>query len=418
MNTVDVMIRIAIATAIGLLIGIERGWKLRDAGDGQRVAGIRTYTLIGLSGGICGLIASLTTSIVLGFSLLAFVLPFGLYELRRMRAVQSYSATGFTAALITFLLGAAAVLGDLTIVASAGVLTAVVLAERDVLHGFLQRISWVELRSALLLLVMTVVLLPALPDRVIDPWGALNPFEIWLMTVLIAVVSFAGYISMRLAGPKRGLLYAGLVGGLITSTTVTWTFSRLAKQHPTMRAEAIAAILSAWMVSLLRMGGIAIAVAPVLAGPLLPPLLIGGAVLLVGVLGNYMVADQKGESTLPLKNPFDLGAVLAFGVILIVVMLLGKMAGTWFGAGGLAGLSAISGFVDVDPITLSMAQGVRNGMSASQGAAFILIAASTNGIAKTCLGFVFGGWRLGLPLAAALCIAAVSAGVTIFFQHS
>lgn len=239
----ELLQRVGLAAAIGLLIGIERGWQEREARDGGRVAGIRTFTLIGTLGGIAALLPG---SMSLGLCFLAFALPFGFFEWQRANKTGDMSVTGFVAAMVTFALGAYATHGNMKVAAAGAVVTAAVLAERQLLHGFLQRLTWIELRAALLLLVMTVVLLPVLPDRALDPWDSLNPHQIWLMTVLVGVVSYVGYIAVRVAGERRGLLYAGLAGGLTTSTTVTWTFARLARHNPAARLEVMTAILAAW----------------------------------------------------------------------------------------------------------------------------------------------------------------------------
>src|SRR3569833_2342941 len=122
-----------------------------------------------------------------------------------------------------------------------------VLSERSILHGFLKGLRWEELRGALILLVMTAVLLPVLPNRTVDPWHALNPHEIWLMTVLVGVTCYGGYAAVRLGGPHKGLLFGGIAGGIATSTTVTWTFARLAGRNPALKADVLAAILAAWV---------------------------------------------------------------------------------------------------------------------------------------------------------------------------
>jgi uncharacterized membrane protein (DUF4010 family) len=275
-------------------------------------------------------------------------------------------------------------------------------------------VTWLELRAALLLLVMTVVLLPVLPDHTVDPWGAINPREIWLMTVLIAAVSFAGYVAMRLtqgrAGGGKGLFYAGLIGGLVTSTTVTWTYAQLARKHETLKNEAAAAILGAWAVSLLRMSGIAVLVAPMLVPALLP--VTGAAALaLVPIIALCLLKDGRaGKNELPLRNPFELLEVLKLGALLAIVILAGKAALAWFGETGLSLLGAAGGFVDVDPVTLSVARLVRGGTAAPYGASVIALAALANGISKTVLGFAGGGVRLGLILLAGLALAIAAGG--------
>jgi uncharacterized membrane protein (DUF4010 family) len=414
MVELEILRRLALAVAVGLLIGIERGWQLRTQKDGRRVAGIRTYTLIGLSGGICGLLAG-PDLLVLAIAFAGFAVSFALFEIQVMRMSRRYSATGLMAALLTFALGAYAVRGSMTIAGAAAVVAAVMLAERRVLHGFLRRLTWEELRAALLLLVMTVVLLPALPDRPVDPWGALNPYRIWLMTILIAAVSFSGYVAMKLAGERRGLLFAGLMGGLVTSTTVTWTFARLARAHESMRMEVTAAILGAWIVSLMRMAGIALVIAPEMSAWLLPPMAAAALVLLLPAVAAYLRAGRSQGHALPLTNPFDIAAVLKFGALLASIMLFARLAGRLFGESGLSVLGALSGILDVDPITLSMARLVQTGGTLPAfGASVILLAAFTNAISKAVLGTAFGGWRLGLTLIAAMSAASAAGAVFVF----
>jgi uncharacterized membrane protein (DUF4010 family) len=270
----------------------------------------------------------------------------------------------------------------------------------------------VELRGALILLVMTVVLLPVLPDRTVDPWNALNPHEIWLMTVLVGVVCYAGYAAVRLTGPNRGLLFGGLAGGLATSTTVTWTFARMAKRDPSLRAAVLAAILAAWVVSLLRMTGIAVAVAPPLLQPLAAPIGAAVAFLLMAALAAYYFAGRSPAHSLTLQDPLELSLMLRFCGLLAVIMLLSKLATAQ--QGGTLALGGLSGLLDVDPITLAMARLAGNGTSLQLAAETILIAGAANGLSKAVLGQIFGGWRLGSILSGtALC--AILAGGSAWF---
>src|SRR6185312_9234167 len=138
--------RAGLAAAIGLLIGIERGWQEREARDGSRVAGIRTYTLIGIFGGICGFLTR-STPLATGLCLLAFAMPYGFLEWRRIRGTENFSATNLVAGLLTFVLGAYATAGSMTVAAATAVVTTAVLAERKILHGFLRHLRWIELRG-------------------------------------------------------------------------------------------------------------------------------------------------------------------------------------------------------------------------------------------------------------------------------
>ncbi|HSS12917.1 MAG TPA: DUF4010 domain-containing protein [Rhizomicrobium sp.] len=410
MNELEILQRAGLATAIGLLIGIERGWQARQAKDGERVAGIRTFTLIGGLGGICGLLPGAVT---LGLCLAGFAIPFGFFEWRRAREAASFSATGFIAGLLTFALGAYAIRGSMMVAAAGGVVVAAILAERRVMHSFLKQLKWTELRAALVLLTMTVVLLPALPNRTVDPWNALNPHQIWLMTVLVGAVSYAGYIAVRIAGERRGLLFAAIAGGIATSTTVTWTFARLVKANPAALPEVMAAILAAWIVSLLRMTAIAVAVAPNLLVPLFAPVGAASLVLLIPAALAFRAAGKAGAQGLALQDPFELPLMLRFTVLLAAIMLLSKFFSS--GQSGLFALGGVSGLLDVDPITLSMARLAGTGISRSVAVSTILIAATANGLSKSVLALVFGGSRLGLALSA-LALLAFGVGAAAYFS--
>ena len=263
------------------------------------------------------------------------------------------------------------------------------------------------------LLTMTVVLLPALPDRTVDPWNALNPHQIWLMTVLVGAVSYAGYIAVRIAGERRGLLFAAIMGGLATSTTVTWTFARLVKRNPAALAEVMAAILAAWIVSLLRMTAIAVAIAPVLLVSLAAPIGAASTLLLIPAALAYRAAGKAGAQGLILQDPFELPLMLRFTALLAAIMLLAKHFSS--GQSGLFALGGISGLLDVDPITLSMARLAGTGVTPAVAVSTILIAAAANGLAKSVLAVAFGGPRLGLALSA-MALLAFGAGAAALFS--
>jgi uncharacterized membrane protein (DUF4010 family) len=407
MDEIQLLQRMGLAIAIGLLIGIERGWQERMFRDGGRVAGIRTYTLIGALGGICGLLPG---NGPLAAAFVAFAIPFGLFEWQSARRSGSLSATDFIAGLLTFALGAYAVRGSMAVAAGGGVVATAILAERRAMHTFLRHLKWIELRAALALLVMTAVLLPLLPNRTIDPWQAINPYQIWLMTVLAGVVSFGGYVAVRLAGERRGLLYAAIMGGIATSTTVTWTFARLVRGNAAATPQVMAAILAAWIVSLLRMTTLAVIVAPSLLGLLALPVAVAAACLLVPAALAYRAAG-KADGGLKLENPFELPLMLRFTGLMALIMLLSKL----FSGGrmGLFALGGVSGLLDVDPITLSMAKLAGAGITPAIAVATILIAAAANGLAKSVLALVFGGPRLGLALGA-MAMLAFGAGATAY----
>lgn len=406
---------LAFALAIGLLIGAERGWQERDEPAGGRVSGIRTYALIGLSGGLWGALYPIVGPAPLGLAYLAFAIALTAFEWRQSVAQNNFSATGLIAGLITFALGSYAVLGDMRVAGAAAVAAFALLAEREALHAFLEKISWIELRAFLVLLAMTFVLLPVLPDRAIDPYGAVNPHLIWLMAILIATISYAGYIAVRLVGARKGLLFAGAVGGIISSTSVTLSYSQLVRKQPELARQAAPGILAAWMISLLRMTLLAAAIAPALFPPLAGPVAAAMAVFGIAALLRYESAGARaGSPPMGLSNPFELGEVLRFAGLLAAIMAAAKLLTLFLGEGGLLPLAALTGLADEDPITLSVARMLGHSVDIRVATHAILIAAGSNMLSKMGVAAVVGGWRQAAPLVYAGFIGIAAAAATLF----
>jgi uncharacterized membrane protein (DUF4010 family) len=414
MDTLDLYQRLALALAIGLLVGVERGWREREQSDGTRTAGIRTFGLIGLLGGIWGAMMPALGPVPLAAAGLAFAAAFILFQWREAVARDSYSVTSTVAGLLVFALGAFAMLGNQSAAAGAGVATLVILAARTNLHEFLRRLSWPELRSAIVLLAMTFLLLPVLPNRSLDPWDAINLHDLWLMVLLIAAVSFAGYVAVRLFGEQRGLLVSAAAGAVVSSTTVTLLNARLAAKSKQTGTLATA-ICIAWIVSLARMTLIACVISPILIAPLAAPMGAAIAVLAVAAISfRYVSAqDQAGGDSSMFENPLDISFVLGFGALLAAVSIAAKLMSSIFGEAGVLGLAGISGFVDVDPITLSAARLAGTSLVVSAATKAILLAAAANMVTKTVVAVGVGGFRFGWKLVLAGLLALVS-GVAAF----
>lgn len=407
MDTLDLALRLGLALAIGFLIGLERGWRERDEEEGSRTAGLRSYSLIGLLGGVFGALSLGGDRVLLAAGFLTLGGALGAFMWREGGHRHDFSATSLVAALLTFALGALALLGDIRLAAGAGVAAVILLANKETLHGWLERITWTELRVGLLLAAMSFIALSLLPDRTVDPWNALNPHELWLMTVLIAAVSFAGYAAVKIAGPERGILIAAATGGIFASTAVTLTLARMARENPARARLLAGGILLAGGVMMLRVVVVTSLFNAALALALAPVLLAAAAAMAVAaVLMARLQTEASGAATgFVLKNPFDLGQVLRFGLLLAAVMLAAVLARRAFGDPGLLGLAALSGLADVDALTLSVA---RLGEVSPTAIAAILLAVAANSIAKCGYALYAGGARIALMagLGTALAIAA------------
>lgn len=419
MDTFELIQRMTIALAIGLVIGIERGWQQRKEAEGERAVGLRTHALAGLLGGAWGAIARGTGDwgvVALGLAFMTFAGAIVIFRLRELEHDKTFGATTVVAAMIAFALGAMAVLGDQTVAAAAGVAVAVLLALKTVLHTWLKRLTWEELRAGLILLAMTVILLPVLPDREIAAWLPINPREVWLLTILIAALSFAGYVAIRVAGPQLGIPLSGIAGGLVSSTATTLNMGRLARQHAERTKLFAAAILLSSAVMMLRViflvGVVNASLLQFVAPPLVLAVLAQG--VLAGYLGNWTRSAATVDQPLSLRNPFDLGVVLAFGALLAIIMVLTKLLAAWAGAGGAIALAAISGTFDVDAISLSLARLVPGGLDANTAACAILVAVIANSLTKIALAWTTGGAALGRLFAGGVAAALVSGGIGLW----
>jgi len=409
--------RLAVALAIGLLIGLERGWQTRDESDHQRTAGLRTFALSGLLGGICGLMSTVSSPIVLAAGLLAFAGALVSFSYLEATTEKNFSVTGVVAGLLTFALGAYATLGNETVGVAAAVAMAILLALREPLHSWVRNITWPEIRSVLVLLAMSFLLLPILPDRPIDPWQVLNPSEIWLLAILIAAVSFAGYIAVKTFGDRKGIALAAITGGLASSTATTLSLARLAREQP----QSSGLLASGILLSGLTMMGRIVVLAGLVNSALLPSLIwpiVAAAAVLIAATALLTITSGKGDESehprLDIQNPFDLGTVLQLAAVIAAILLLAKLVATYVGNAGVFLLSAISGIADVDALTLSMARLSSVQISAADAVAAILIAASVNTASKAAIAAFIGGARLGgiVGVASALAIAAL--GITYF----
>ncbi|KPH76147.1 MULTISPECIES: MgtC/SapB family protein [Hyphomicrobiales] len=397
--------QLGLALAIGLLVGLERGWRERDTPDGGRTAGIRTFGISGLLGGVAAALSlSLNTPAVLIATFLAFTAVFAWYQARESMHDESFSVTGVIAALGVFALGALAVTGDQRVAAAGGAALAAVLASRDLLHGLLRRISWIELRSALVLAVMTAIVLPLLPARTIDPWGGFNPRQVWLFTVLTAAISYLGYIAVRALGTARGVLVGGLAGAIVSSTAVTVALARTAAAGGSPWPLAGAAALAAG-VSVLRVAGIVTIVAPSLLGVSGTAML--AAIVGFGASGALFLSRGRvdGDGTEPPRNPFELGPLLAFAVLFGVVSTISAVLSIGSSRGMIA-TSAISGLFDVDVAVLSALRLLGQSASPEAVGHAVLLALASNAVGRISVAIATGPVRFWLPYIGATIVAA------------
>ncbi|EOD9425924.1 MgtC/SapB family protein [Vibrio harveyi] len=391
-----------VALLLGAIVGTQRGWVMRNSVEGSRVAGIRTFSLVGLLGGLVGILANLYTPLLLGFALIALVILACIAFVIQQRKSEDISITGVVSLVITFVLGSLAVSGEPVLAAAAAVITAVVLDNKRELHQALQRLQEYELDAALRLLLISIVLLPLLPNQAYGPWNALNPYEIWWMVVLIASISFVGYFAIKIGGAKRGILFTSVFAGLSSSTALTLQFSHLSREQSSINPLLASGILLSCGTMFPRLLIVLSVINPQLVTLLWPIVMIMMIALYFPAWWIWRRSEVgKVEQSNKQTNPLALQSALFFGVVLAVIMLLSHALSDLFGNAGVLILSALSGITDVDAISLALGRQSTQTLSVETAALGILIAASVNTVVKMGMVVAIGDkalWRRVAPV--------------------
>ena len=406
---------LAVALLLGAIIGLERGWDARDQKSGERIAGIRTFALVGLLGGISALLAQEITEWAFPVLLISVVAMAIVAYSERLEHIRNFSITGMVGMVLTFCFGAVAVAVDPVIAIAAAVVTAIILDNKEEIHGWVHRLKEHELDAALKLLLISVVMLPLLPNEKMGPGGVLNPREIWWMVVMIASISFVGYFSIRVAGTRKGILFTSLFAGLSSSTALTLHYSRQASHNPQLSAQFASGILIACGTMFPRILVYCVVINP----DLLPSLIWPVIVMTVLLYGPAWIIWRQNSRELQIsqptlsQNPLDLTSALVFGALLTAILLLSEFLGNWLGDTGIYILAAISGIADVDAITLSLTRMSNNDLAMNTAVIGIVIAAAANNLMKSGLAGFVGNRQTGilvggpmtLSLAAGLLVA-------------
>ncbi len=418
MDFEELLSRVALAFGIGLLIGLERGWHTRDAAPGKRAAGVRTFAISGLLGGMVAALVqtpdrALSTGggIFLGISFLAFAGVITVSILEQNKAAGSLSATTTIAALLTFVLGAYALFGDVRVAAASAVATAAILIVREGLHGWVAKLSLAEFESGLILLAMTFIALPLVPSRAIGPFGGVNPRAVWIIAIVLASVSFAGYVAVKLWGERRGILLAAATGGLVSSTAVALDSARRAAANEGTPQILAAGVALATAVSFLRVIAIIAALKPSLL-PLTAPSLVA----IAGVASAFASLSLHWNSTSPtdqpaaqLRNPFRFWSVVGTAATLSVLIMIGRLIYDEFGIAGAIAGAATMGFFDVDSMTVSMTRLVPDQLTLRSASYAVLAGVATNSLTKVAIGSLIGRGRFARRVTLA-CVCSIAAG--------
>jgi len=415
MEQTELFQKFGMALLLGLLIGVER--ERTTQGDEQEklfsFGGIRTYPFFSLFGCLLSTVSPIFGASVLAVGLGGMVLLIAISYYRSSKGEAGLGLTSEMAAILAFCLGILAATGEFAIASALAVIIVVLLASKGFLHNITQKIGRQDIQIALQFAVITFIVLPVLPDAAYGPLKAFNPYSVWKMVVLISGIGFLGYLMMRILGAEKGISLTGILGGLVSSTAVTLTFSRKSKEQPELSRTFALAIVLACTTMLPR---IALEVSVVYM-PLLYTLWLPLTVMfLVGVGGGLFLffKSEKSQESVTVSNPLSMSTAVKFGLLYAAIQFAAKAAQTYFPTGGLYAVSVLSGLNDVDAITLSVSklcsENSVNQLVASQS---IILAALTNTCVKMGLAFNLASRKAFKYMIFSLGASAVGGGVTL-----
>lgn len=397
-----------IATLGGTAVGIERQWSGHADGPSARFGGIRTFAMLGAISGLAGWLLTLderAAAITLLAGATAVIVAAYVAASR-----NDIDATTEVAALVVLAAGVFAGLGSFRLASGIIALLSLLLVEKSRLHSMVARIDDVSLRAAMRFGVMALVILPLLPPGPYGPWGGVKPRELWALVLFFSALSFAGYVARRAVGPGHGYFATGLIGGLMSSTAVTFTFARESSSHPAMGRElaygAIAANAMLFPRVLLATAALNAALVPMLV-----PYFLGPALIAAGMAAFGGTTASAGESDTPRKNPLQLSDALRMAGLFQAVLISVHVANRMWGESGILMTAALLGVTDVDALTMSMARSMRDPAMLDLAARAIAVGVAANTALKLALALVLsrGVFRrvAGGTLATMLCAAVI-----------
>jgi len=416
MDTSD-LIGLVIAGLGGAAIGLERQWSGHAEGPGARFAGIRTFTMLGAIGGFTGLLwnAGITIPAAILFSGAVAIVAAAYVAGSR----HDIDGTTEVVALVVLAAGVLAGIGSIRLASGIIAIATLLLIEKSRLHALVKRIDDVGMRSAVRFAVMALVVLPLLPEGPYGPLGGVKPRELWVLVLFFSGLSFAGYVARRLVGPGRGYLVTGLLGGLVSSTNVTFTFARTSRVEPTSvdRALAFGVVAANAMLYPRVLVATAILNAPVVS-PLLVYLVPPAIVAALAVAAGVRRSPAATAPDLPARNPLQLTAALQMAVLFQGVLMTTHAVREFWGASGVFASAAVLGLTDVDALTISMARDVAHTMSTAVAARAIAIGVFMNTLLKLGLTLFLGSPRFKLTAGGALALMLVALAIVLMYQLS
>ncbi|KPL68981.1 membrane protein [Erythrobacter sp. SG61-1L] len=403
---------VGLALALGLLVGIQRGWTFRNLPDGARFAGIRTYGLLGLAGGMAGVLYTHAEGPALILLAAAAVLVVVGY--RRSSSGTQVSGTASMVGLITIASGFMAGMGERLLGTTIAVAMVALLSLRGRLHSWINHLEEREVMAIARFAVIAMVILPLLPDRGFGPYDAWNPRQLWAVVVMVSGFSFCGYFAAKWLGASRGHIATAAAGAVVSSTAVTAGMAKRMREGAASPAVLSAAISAASVVMYLRVAVLVGLLAP-FALPHLAVLIAPGALVSLAAaawsIRTATRAPQDAPGEVGVRNPFDLGPALLLTVLVMALTVVAHWVLETFGDQGLALVLAVSGIVDVDSAIITMGNLPPGTLEPLVAGTVLAIPVTLNTIFKGVVAIGIAGWSKGKLGALPLFASALATGL-------
>ncbi len=405
---------ILLAIGLALLVGLERGWHLKDESEGKRIAGIRTFAITGIFSALSVFLAKEVNQFFLLAAFLCFsvIVAVVVYQ---SKCDEDRGITTEISLLATFVISALAAYGHRYISSASAVLMVILLSLKPQLHSFIKKVEFEELIALIKFLVLIAIVYPVLPDGPMGSWTSIGYRDILKIVIVLSFISFSGYIAIKLAGAKKGVFFASLLGGLVSSTAVTINLSKYYKENANSPYIYIYGILTSWSVMFFRV----VVLAGIFNLGILREILIVMFTMVLGVLINLYIIRKRIEDTtdvkIDIKNPIDIISSVKFALLLSVIIFLAEKGKELFGKMGLVVIAIFSGLSDVDAITVYMSKLSIDPSYKTVAIFSIFVAVVINTLVKCGITFFAGGKVLGLNILKLTCIIILVGSIAVFF---
>ncbi|GMU95670.1 MgtC/SapB family protein [Ignavibacterium album] len=378
---------LAVVVFIGMLIGLEREYARNK--DEKIFAGIRTFPLIGLYGFTSALISSITENWVYAIFFIGFA---GLSIAAYYSSAKDgkVGGTSEVSSFIVFILGSLVYWGYILLPVVIAIIITMFLSLKIQLHSFVGKVNAADIYATLKLAIITLIILPILPDKTFGPFDVLNPRLIWYMVIFVSGISFVGYIFIKLLGKDRGIIVTSLLGGLVSSTALTYSLTKKSKIEEPLSFNYGLGVITASSMMFLRVLLIIAILNSELAVPLFIPLVIFALAGIIASIVFYKKNINIPEAAIELKNPFELKSAFVFGIIFGLTIFLAKAAQIYFGDQGLYAASALAGFSSVDAISISISRLFGSNITLLVAMKAILFATISNTVIKMSISSFWG----------------------------